>query len=350
MELYLLNRAGRRIAVLSEYNTLAWTTKMTGTRVDVNLPLSVEEVVEQACYLQRDDSDVVAQIFARTSHYGNKTLTLEAFDPIELLRRRVNFWTRSFTGRRETAVVDLVNAALRTAPELGEDIIRRPDLWNEMVDGQASSPGLSELISAQVSWGDCYSEACKLLEGTQIRLMTSFVGGRIVPTLIEGQDRSSRVILSIEDGDLSDVVHSRVDEGVCDTAVVSWNADEIDQVLTVQKNLDVTHGELWVDGSSVANADQSSGSLIAALHEHGKMKLFSQPQEHSLTGVLSQLRFEYGKDYSIGDRIGYRTASLEGTDVITEVEEVFTGGTKTVGVTVGKSYPTIRQIVESRTS
>jgi len=350
MDLYLLNESGKRIAVLSEYNALIWTTKMTQTRVGLNLPLSAEGLVEKACYLQRDDSDVVAQIFAKRSNYGDKTLALEAFDPIELLRRRVNFWTRSLAGRREALVVALVNAALRPAPEIGQGIARRPNLWGEIVDRQVMSPGLSELTSAQVSWGDCYLEVCKLLEGTQIRLATSFERGTIVPTLTEGSDLSRQVIFSIEDGDLSEVVHSRVDEGVCNIAVVSWSAGNTDQVLTVQKDLDVTHGELWVDGSSVANADQSSGSLMAALHEHGKTKLFSQAQEHSLTGVLSQARFEYGKDYCVGDRVGYRTASLKGSDVITEVEEVFAGGKKTVAVTVGKSYPTIRQIVERRTS
>jgi len=353
VELYLLDAEGRRIANIAEYSSLTWRTNLTGARVDAELPLSLEESVREAVYLERDDSDVLALITSRVADHESRSLKVEARDPIELLSRRVNFWTRNYSGQRlEAIVVDLVNAALSNRVEL-PGVNRMIPLWQRMVDTGATSRHLARQLTTQVSWQDCYSKVCELLEDSPLRFYTRFADGLIVPVLYEGIDRSHVVVVSVADGDLSKVVHSQVDEGICDVAVIGGQGEGAGRVVTTVgvSDLDVTHGELWVDASSIGddNGALTPPQVLAALREHGREKLFEQPREDSVAGAAAQTRFEFGKDYFVGDRIGFRTDCVRGSDVITEVEEVFEGGSKVVNIVVGKSYPTIREIVEKRT-
>jgi len=354
MELYLLDARGERIGIVSEYNTLTWRTSLVSARADVSLPLSMEGLLRDAAYLERDDSDVLAVIYGQTANHGENTLSLEACDPIELLKRRVNFWTRNYNSqRREAIVVDLVNAALSNVRDL-PSANRMIPLWQRMTDTQSVSRYLNERLTTQISWEDCYSEVCSLLEGIPLRLCTRFSNGVITPHLYEGVDRSAAVVFSVADGDLSDLVHARIDEGVCDTAVIGGEGEHASRLVTTARlERGITHGELWVDASDIGNQDADGrqiprAQVIAALQERGEAELREQPYENSLTGAVSEERFVFGTDYFVGDLVGFKTSFAEACDVITEVEEVFAGGAKTVNIAIGKTYPTIREIIEKR--
>jgi len=353
VELYLLDAEGKRIANVAEYSSLTWRSNLTSVRVDAELPLLMEESVRNAVYLERSDCDVLALITSRVADHESRSLKVEARDPIELLGRRVNFRTRNYNGQRlESIVVDLVNAALSNRVEL-PGVNRMIPLWQRMTDTGATSRHLARQLTVQVSWQDCYSKVCELLEDSPLRFYTRFTDGVIAPVLYEGIDRSHMVEVSVADGDLSQVVHSQVDEGVCDVAVIGGQGEGADRIVTTVRvpDFDVTHGELWVDASSIGDDDGAltPPQVLAALREHGREKLLEQPREDSVAGAAAQTRFEFGKDYFVGDRIGYRTDCVRGSDVITEAEEVFEGGSRIVNIVVGKSYPTIREIVEMRT-
>ncbi|MCL2526255.1 MAG: siphovirus ReqiPepy6 Gp37-like family protein [Coriobacteriia bacterium] len=350
MNLYLLDERGRRIGAISEFDTLVWRSNMTSMRVDAMLPLSRAEDVFAARYLQRDDCDTIAFITSRVLDYGEQHAVLvEACDPVQLLARRVLWGVKYFSQvRREKLIVDVVNACLMPVAQLpGQD--RMIELFSLMNDSDSESVHISELVSDQLSWEQCYDCVARLLEDMPIRFYSRYVDGHIVPSLYEGVDRSNAVVFSPNYGDLSKVVYTQADDELCNYAVVGGPGEGSKRTVVVAKgSLGEGYGEMWVDAGNVGEGLTGS-QLTAALKSRGEQALAGQERSLSLTGRIEQSRFQFGSDYTLGDRVGYELDGVSATDIVTEVEEVFSGKGSFINISVGKSYPTVGELIKKNT-
>ena len=102
MELYLLNEHAERIAVLQEYESLIWRTGLMTSTADLKAPLGCFEAIAQATYIERSDSGTILFVNKKsiTDKADGKSSYLSAYDPVELLRRRVLWWTHDFNDSR----------------------------------------------------------------------------------------------------------------------------------------------------------------------------------------------------------------------------------------------------------
>jgi hypothetical protein len=83
----------------------------------------------------------------------------------------------------------------------------------------------------------------------------------------------------------------------------------------------------------------------AALMQRGIEKLAAVPVTRSFEASVTQDRFIYREDYSLGDRVSYRELGFEGTDIISSVTETFEKGAVAIEIGLGKTAPTIRQLI-----
>ena len=356
MELYLLNEQLERIALLSEYESLSWRTGLMTSTADLKLPLCCFGDVVQASYLERSDLDTILFIHKKkvVDKEGDRACYLSAYDPVELLRRRVLFRTLDVSNvRREELVQRLVNAGLSNVSDLsGRN--RLIEHFVLMGNTRAVSEHLNTGVTKQMSWGSIYEHIEGLLSGLPLRFYSSFNARtkRIMPLLYEGRNRSSEVVASMQFGDLFDVEYSLESIARNNLAVVTGQGEGAARLLAHSewRELKVPYGELWVDANDIGNDDGAltNAQVRMRLEARGIEKLKEQPCEHALTGAISQDRFQYRADYQVGDRIGYEAFGVTHDDVVNEVEELFEGQHSRINITIGTMYPTIRQIIERK--
>jgi len=362
MELYLLDVRGQRMAILPEYASLTWRTGLMSSSADLKVPVSCFSDVAKATYLERSDTGTILFIDSKkvVDRMGERGCYLSAYDPVELLRKRVLFRTHNFAHSRTEIVRRLVSAGLVNVADVpGQS--RAIDLFSNSLTNIRTGLALNEQVVCQMSWGTIYEHIENLLEGLPVRFYSRFdsVSERIMPALYEGRNLAENrdVVLSAKYGDLSDIEYSFESIDRKNTAIVTGKDEGTGvarRVTHTRLPLQVPYGELWVDANDIGSEDGEGRprNPIPEMQARGMEGLQAQPCEHALTASVSQRRFQYGADYHVGDRIGYEAfedAEIFGqtpSDVISEVEEVFEGQSSRINITIGTSYPTIRQLLE----
>ena len=360
MELFLLNDNLERIAIVPEYESLIWRTGLMTSTADLKASTDCFADIDRASWLERSDSDTILFVSKKsvTDVVGDRGAYLSAYDPVELLRRRVLFWTHNFgtatTGMRREEIITRLVAQAFSAQALANPDNRAIPFMNTMTNTNASSRYLNERLTQQMSWGNIYERIESMLEGLPLRFFSRFnsQAKRVTPMLYEGVDRSQEVIVSTEHGDLFDIVYNFESVDRNTLGVVAGQGEGSDREVTVARDrtLSPHYGELWVDANDIGSEGEGGAvipqaQVIAALQARGIDKLHEQPCEHALTGTVSQKRYQYGIDYLVGDRIGYEAFGAVHNDVISAVEEVFEGKLSRINITIGATYPTVRQIL-----
>ena len=361
MELYLLDEHARRIAILPEYESLSWRSSLVGTGADVKLPRDLFAEVVDAVYLERSDSDTILFINKKSvaDYSDSKGCFLSAVDPVELYRRRVLFRTRYFTNVvrseviRDLSVAAIANLSLMPAQD------RSLPLFSPLVIERAGTH-LNATLTQQMSWGSVFERIESVLEELPIRFFSRHIydrntdSSRIEPTLYEGRDLTSDVVLSTAYGDLSNVEYNLESQDRKNTAIIAGQGEGLARIVaSAQIATDSSYGELWVDANDIGEESGIEGSppLTPAqqrerLQARGAEKLHEEPCERALSASVEQARFRYGQDYRVADRVSFEVFGVRHEDIISEVEEVFEGTHSHINITIGTKYPTIRQIVD----
>ena len=359
MELYLLDENAQRMKILPEYESLVWRTGLMTSSADLKVLISCFNDISKATYLERSDTDTILFINSKKviDKTGERGCYLSAYDPVELLRRRVLFGTRDFSHSRAEIVRRLVDAGFNRVANTPSQLLpsgsRLIELFVNRVANDNAGAHLGESLTCQVSWGNVYEHIESILEGMPIRFFSRFATAserHILPVLYEGKDLTQEVIFSTKYGDLFDVEYSFESVDRKNVAVVGGQGEGAARIVdhATMSSLDVPYGELWIDANDVGTDD---GNLtIAQVRSHlrtrGIEKLREQPCEHALMGSVSQARFQYGLDYQVADRVSYEAFGQRHEDTISEIEEVFEKQNSRINITIGTTYPTIRQIVE----
>jgi hypothetical protein len=148
-DIFILNRALERVGIVSEYNSLVWTSRLWD-HSEATMKCSAETALPTgAAFLQRSDSDEVMRI--RRIHYRTDEkgtyLEVGCKGATTFFKDRVNWWTKSWENE------NLATAAY----ELAEDAQATYQGIDRTISGMAALADLTggtHLVTKQTSWGD----------------------------------------------------------------------------------------------------------------------------------------------------------------------------------------------------
>lgn len=241
-------------------------------------------------------------------------------------------------------------------------------------DGSRRIPHI-ELLDGQKTLGDriSYSEHRKSL-WTALnalgrahmlcpKLVNDVPNGKALFSIVTGTDRSieqsvnTPVVLSSE---LSDVLEANYASDSTDyytTALVAGEGEGSSRIeVTVNGSYrGLERREIAVDARDLQSENSSGGTIsnsdyTAILIERGKSKLADTGRVESFDFQMRMegaRAYEYGKDWFLGDRVTVQDSDLQiqvSTD-ITEIERTWDEGGYSITATMGKSAPTIKQLI-----
>ncbi len=433
MELYALDRDLVPIGIVTEYESLVWTSNAwEHSRASMKCPL--DSVAKDAVFLSRTDTSEAMIVTRRhaVSDGNEDYLEIGAYGATLLLERRVNWWTVSYTDANLAGVISVLLAnAVRTYQGIDRSIAGLLAL--------ADMTATTHLVTGQASWGTISAAIFALVREAGFSFGMRYSAGGLEPFVRRGVDWTSAVVLMSECADLPKADLDIDDEAYANLAVIGGQGEGSERaVRTVRITDGLELSETWVDardlqqdvsiglGSISVNTSTNvitcaghgliNGNLIgfdndggalpapldaeptppadkidyyavnctantfkvslnaagtalvdltsagtgttsvtlkrytdaqyaAMLDQRGNQAIVDAPVTRSLEATASQDRYLYRQDYSLGDRVAYRALGFAGTDIISSVTETFEKGDVRIDIGLGKSAPTLRQLI-----
>lgn len=343
MDLYALDRDLARTGIITEFESLVWTS-YAWEHSKATLRCPWDAVAASAVFLQRSDSDEVMMVTRRNAVAARDgaSLTLECRGGTILLDGRVNWWTNTYNGvNLATAVADLIADAIATQQGITRTIPGLVTLSDETVSAHN--------IDIQISWNTCAEAIYELVRAARFVFGMRYAAGGLQPFLRRGTDRSADVLFSDEFLDVAQASMDRDDADYANLAVIGGEGEGALRTVTTLR-IDETRElvETWVDARDLAKDAMTDPQYLAVLQMRGARDLAEATATCSFEAAVTEDRYRYGGDYELGDTVAYRALGLEGTDMITGVAETFEGGDRTLDIELGKTAPTVRQLVDRR--
>jgi len=340
MELYILNRELERIGIVSEYNALIWTTNLW-SHGKVLIKCTPDPKFEDAVFLKRSDSDEAMYIVRRylVTSGAEPRLELEAVGATWMFSKRVNWWTHTFNGANlAAAAATLTTDAQTTYAGVARTIAGMLPL--------VDLTGAPHNITKQVSWGSVSDAVFEMCKEAGFGFGVRYAGSGLEPYIRRGVDRSASVVFSTEYFDVSGADVDLDESAYANLAVVGGQGDLAARIVTQQRvDVESELAEMWVDAKDLSSESLTSAEYLVALKQRGSESLAAAPITRSFEATVTEDRYTYGFDYSLGDTVAYRAMGYEGTDVLSEVTETFEAGARRIDLALGKTAPTIRQLI-----
>lgn len=340
MELYILNRELERIGIVSEYNALIWTTNLWD-HGKASLKCLPDPMFDDAAFLARSDTDEAMRIVRRhpVTSGAEPYLELEAVGATWMFEKRVNWWTHTFNN------INLASAAATLTTDAQAayaGVVRTIAGMLPLVD----LTGSPRNITKQVSWGSVSDAVFEMCKEAGFGFGVRYGGGGLQPYIRRGVDRSASVVFSTEYFDVSGADVDINESAYANLAVVGGQGDLAARIVTQQRvDVESELAEMWVDAKDLSSESLTSAEYLVALKQRGSESLAAAPITRSFEATVTEDRYTFGVDYSLGDRVAYRALGYEGTDVLSEVTETFESGARTIDIALGKTAPTIRQLI-----
>jgi hypothetical protein len=348
MELYTLDRGCARTGLVSEFESLVWTTALWD-HGRFSIKCQPQDHLLAARFLCRSDTDEA--MFVTRRHIvveGSKAfLELEGAGASWLLSKRVNWWTHVFEGTPLAGVVSHLITDAQAEMVLGVD--RSIEAMGELVD----LADATELITKQLSWAVTSEAIFELVRAARLGFGVMFSGAGLAPYLARGVDRSNSVVFAAE---FNDVTRSERDLNLFDRAnmaVVAGEGEGSARIVTTATADDGDElAEMFVDARDLQTEGGETtiapSVYLDMLAQRGAEALADINVTDTLSATVDESRYRFGVDYAIGDRAGWRSLGLSGSDIISEVTETFEKGAKRIDIGLGMTEPTVRQYIERK--
>lgn len=340
LDLFVLDRSLQRIGIVSDYETLVWTSNIW-EHSRASLRCEYDPVLDQAVFLERTDTAEAMMVTRRhvTAKGRRRSVELECLGATLLLERRVNWWTHNFVG---------VNLAAACATMTADAIATQGGI-DRSIDGLLALEDLTvttHAITKQVSWGSVATAIFDLVRAAGFSFGVRYTPAGLQPFVRRGADWSSAVVFS-EDFDDVSVADLDIDSASrANLAVVGGQGEGASRVVTTVAVSDGEElAELWIDADDLAQGSLTSGQYLDTLVQRGAEKLGDAPITRSFEVSVTDDRYRYRQDYSLGDTVGYRALGHEGSDIVSSVTEVIEGGDVRLDLTLGVAAPTIRKLI-----
>jgi hypothetical protein len=341
-DIFILNRALERVGIVSEYNSLVWTSRLWD-HSEATMKCSAETALPTgAAFLQRSDSDEVMRI--RRIHYRTDEkgtyLEVGCKGATTFFKDRVNWWTKSWENE------NLATAAY----ELAEDAQATYQGIDRTISGMAALADLTggtHLVTKQTSWGDVAEAIYQLVRGARFGFGVRYVSGLMQPFVRAGRDLSASVVFALEYQDVASADFDFDRSSSANLAVVGGQGEGALRVVTTAELTDGEElAELWVDANDLSLEDgMTEAAYLAILQQRGIEKLADLPVTLSAEGRVTDDRYTYGEDYELGDTVTFRAFGIEVQDIVSEAVETIEGGEHRVEIALGTVAPTIRKLL-----
>lgn len=340
MDLYLLDRALNRIGIVAEYDSLVWASR-AWEHSSADLKCDHSSELDQAVFLERSDTSEAMMLTRRhvVSRGRERDLELHAIGATLLFEQRVNWWTHTFVN---------VNLAVAVATMLADAETTR-DGVDRSIDGMLACADLTVTahpITKQVSWGNVAEAAFELVRAAGFSFGVRYTSSGLQPFVRRGADWSDAVVFA---EDFDDVACASFDIDMAsraNLAVIGGQGEGASRTVTTVALSDGEElAELWVDADDLSQDTMTSGQYLDTLKQRGVEKLVDTPVTRSFEVEVTDDRYRYREDYSLGDRVGFRALGHEGTDIVSSVTETFEAGQRRVDLTLGVAAPDIHRLI-----
>lgn len=156
------------------------------------------------------------------------------------------------------------------------------------------------------------------------------------------QSVNPRVLFGGDNPNISKPTYTHDTTGYANYAYVAGQGDGSARVIV---EVDQTGGEprreLWVDARDLQQADgQSDADYCAQLAQRGNEKLAEAARSESFSAdAVDTPNYQYLTDWDLGDIVSFEKWGIKIDRRVTEVEEVYEGGTETVTPVCGDPLP-----------
>jgi len=341
-EIYLLNRDFERIAVLTEYESLVWTSRIWD-HSEARLKCAPGSIPASAAFFERSDTDEAMWIrrVHDVSEDTERYTELAAWGATLMFDKRVNWWTKEWAG---------VNLAVAVEELLADAQITYAGL-DRTIDGMSTTlvdlTGTPHLISKQVSWGQVAAIVYDIVRAAGFSFGVRYASAAgLKPFVRRGVDLSASVVFSTA---FDDVSAAEADFDLTDAANVAVVGGQGEGPARIVTTVTVDDGEelaeLWVDADDLEQGELTAGEYLDLLAQRGAEKLADLPVTMSVEGVVTEDRYTYRDDFDLGDTVTFEAFGLAVTDTVSEVTETIEDGKRRIELSLGTTAPTIRKLL-----
>jgi hypothetical protein len=341
VDLFVLDRSGARIGIVTEYESLVWVSRIWD-HSEAHLKCDPASLPAGAAFLKRSDTDeamLITRIHGVSDGQADY-LEVGCRGATLLLQRRVNWWTHTFNNvNLASAVASLVADAQATYAGLDRTIA---GMSTALVD----LTGSPHLVTKQVSWGSVAEAVYELVRAAGFSFGVRYGADSLEAYVRRSTDLSASVLFSTRYADVASA-DLDLDESECaNVAVVGGQGEGPARIVTTFSVDDGREfAEMWVDADDLGDEDLTAGEYLTALRQRGAEKIADLPVTLAFKAGVTQDRYRYRTDYDLGDTVGFSAFGIEAADIVSEATEVFESGEHRVDITLGVAAPTIRKVI-----
>lgn len=319
--------------IIDSFKSLIWNRRYNDCgSFELYLPLTNDniELFQNGRLVYKrgsNEAGVIEDINIQDS-YDKKEVTIKGRFLTSYLDRRLIKETFSFSGSTEQAMYQIIDKCV-SIPLLELDSVK----------------GYDEQVSFQVTMKNLLSTEKNLAKSSNLGFCIEpiFLEQKLLFKVLKGVDRTfaqsnnPRVIFSDEYNNLNRAVYQYNNQLYKNVAIVGGEGEG-----TSRKYVTVGSGdgselrEIFVDAKDLRSDGLTESQYLDQLRQRGYESLVSNSIVESLDfDVLNNSSFVYLEDYDLGDIVSIRKWGIIQNKRITEIQEVYEGGGRTVGLTLG---------------
>lgn len=360
MRILILDDDFNTIGSISLFLSLIWCPRYAKLGYfELHCPTSYFSILRSGKYVYRNDRDnlgVIDDIQYAQTDAGEKTCYVKGNFAETLLADKVISKTATVTGNLEIAMRKMVTD-FAISPANGEPI---PNL----ILGELS--GLADTVDTQVT-GDNLSEwLYDVGNAAEIshRIRYDYLNNQLIFEVWKGKDRTdsqtenSWAIFSNSFCNIKSVQYEKNTSSYKNYAYVAGEGEGADRVIVevdTRASPDEMRREIWVDARDLQKQDSDGNTMTDAqykvlLTSRGKEKLKEYPIVETVNSDIdAQANLVYREDFDYGDLCSYINTEIgvETEKRITEIMEVYEGGSEKISVTFGTDeIETVEQLIK----
>lgn len=361
MELFIFNKELELIHIIDVFNSLCWRRKYYEVG---EFELEIELTDDILKYLKigniiykKDDLEAgyINTIRIDLDNEGKEVIKVSGKFLTNYIGGRIVWDTVTFNGAIENYIRNLVdknciNTTInRKIPKLELGILKN----------------LNDNINCQTSYKNIIEELTEVLTTYEIgyRIELDYRNKKLLFQLYKGIDRSinqqniSPCVFSREFENVLSQSYFNSNENLKTTALIAGEGEGKDRVLTeINNNVSgLDRLEIFVDARDLKKESNDNTlteeEYLKILQQRGKEKLYQNLSTNTFEGTINLLsNNSYKRDFELGDIVTIldRKWNITINTRITEIEEVYENGGKSINVIFGNKIPTILDKIKSK--
>ncbi len=340
-DLYIYDPDINQLGVIDGYSSLRWRRRFFEPgEVELHCPATAENLALLAegniiHRLDRLEAAIVEGVSVATTDSGDE-ITVTARMGSSMLDQRIITPTINFSGTVEDAIRKVISDNTITARPLPHLIL-------------GAAGGYSPTCAFQATGKDVLTvcEALGRAAPLGFRARLDIPEKQWISEVYDGLDRTVTqtarpyVLFSDEFRNISNPAYTLNTAGYANYAYVAGEGEGAARVII---EVDQTNGEprreMWVDARDLQQGELTVTDYQAQLYQRGIEKLAEAAKVESFgADAVDTQNFQYLIDWDMGDIVSFEKWGLRLDQRITEVEEVYEGGTVTITPVCGTPLP-----------